>query len=759
MSPDSSALSQGDAAPLRTGHYIPPSRVCLRIAFIGLLLTMLPACGGGGSSDREPLPITEDPFGLDVREPLADLLLPGTKGTGEGVTVEPAFHNLSFEQPLFLAQVPAENRLVVVEKTGRIKAFDRDADTASADTVLDLSDRVVTINEQGLLGLAFDPDFENSGFIYVHYSVATTAPFNQQSVIARFYWDGGSTPVDIDSEKVILEVPQPAVNHNAGMLAFGPDGMLYIGLGDGGGSGDPGDHGQNLGTLLGTLLRIDVHPADDTVAYGIPADNPFRDTTGARPEIWAYGLRNPWRFSFDRQTGELWLADVGQNAVEEINIIESGGNYGWRIWEGSRRFGESAHASSDDDFKFPVHEYENVSGASITGGYVYRGSALPGLGGWYVHGDFVTGQVWALHYDGNDVTANAEIGHVAQLSSFGEDAAGELYLISMQGTLHRLAELDPGAVAPTPELLSETRLFTDMTALEPAPGLLEYAVTVPQWADGAEIRRWIALPDDAVIDFHASGDWNFPVGTVLLQHLEIALTEGDAASRLRLETRLLIRDIGAWQHFTYRWNDDGTDAQLLAGRENLPLTLQTADGTEDFTYIFPSPTDCRQCHVSESGNVLGVRTRQLNRDFMFPMATDNQLRTWNHIGMFSEDIGATAALDVLPRLDDAAEPLAARARAWLDVNCAHCHRPGGTTQLDLDLRFATPAAEMNAIGAPRQSASFGIDADVIIAPGDREASMLWQRIRHVGSGRMPPISSNRVDAEGLSLVGEWIDTL
>jgi uncharacterized repeat protein (TIGR03806 family) len=749
--------------PIRCATWVcrlPPARggVCWRVTLLTVLAVSTLACGGGGSGRGEAPTGSQDGFGLASRESRADLRLPGAPSSRTGVMVSEAFDGLSFEQPLFLAQVPAEDRLVVVEKIGRVLVFDRAAGTSQADVVLDLSERVITDSEQGLLGLAFDPGFADNRFIYVYYSVASDGPTDQQSVVARFRWDVPDAQVDPASEKVILEIPQPAENHNGGHIAFGPDGMLYIALGDGGGSGDPDDHGQNTGTLLGALLRIDVHPADDADGYEIPPDNPLVGVAGARPELWAYGLRNPWRFSFDRQSGTLWLADVGQSGLEEINLIEPGGNYGWRVWEGTRRFADSAH-ETDDAFRFPLFEYENVSGASITGGYVYRGTALPTLAGWYVYGDFVTGQVWALDHDGTGATANEQIGHVEQLSSFGEDAGGELYPISLLGGLHTLTAVDPGAAPPTPALLSETGLFLDTAALEPAAGVMEYAVVVPQWLDGALLRRWIALPDDAAIGFDAAGDWSFPTGTVLVQHVELPLgTEGPAV-RQRLETRLMIRRSGDWQHFSYRWNDAGTDAGLLTGRATLPLSVQTPEGPEHFTYTFPAPTDCRQCHTAAAGTVLGVRTHQLNREFTFPLAADNQLRTWSHIGMFTRSIGATAPLDALPRLDDDTEPPARRARAWLHVNCASCHRPNGPTQLDLDLRFDTPAEQLNAIGAPRRSDGFGIDAELIIAPGDRAASMLWQRIRQVGSGRMPPLSSNRIDADGLALVGDWIDGL
>jgi uncharacterized repeat protein (TIGR03806 family) len=739
--------------------------MALRNLCTGVVMLTLAACGGGsgnGDPGADPFPPDGSPpnVGLEQREPLATLTLPGEPGTGTGVAIERAFANLTFAQPLFLAQVPGEARLVVVEQGGRIRAFEHDDSAASTTTVLDISERTTTVSEQGLLGLAFDPEFVSNRRMYVHYTLPPESG-QRRSIIARFDWAGGDDAVDLATEKVILEIAQPHANHNAGMLAFGPDGMLYVGLGDGGSGGDPDDHGQNRATLLGSLLRLDVHPDDDTEAYRIPPDNPFVGVDGARDEIWAYGLRNPWRFSFDRDSGDLWLADVGQSAVEEINIIQRGGNYGWRIWEGRERFGSSAHASPDDDFEFPIHQYAHENGASITGGYVYRGSALPSIAGWYLYGDFVTGQVWALQFDGTDVVAVEEIGQVPNPSSFGEDAAGELYVVSYShGTVHRLIELDPGSATPTPERLSQTGLFTDTTTLTPASGVLPYDVTLPQWANGARMRRWIAVPDGAVIGSRIEGPWQIPVGSVLVQHFEIATQEGAEPDR-RLETRLLVHRASGWQGFTYRWDDHGRDATLLTGPETMPITISTPDGAETFSWRFPGRVDCQRCHTTAAGTALGIQLRQIFRDFDFPLATANQVDTWLHIGLISGFV-STAPPPVLagyPRLDDADAPVSERARAWLSVNCAHCHRPDGPTALELDLRFETPPEAMNAWAVPIQSATFGIAADQIVAPGDAAASMLWHRLVTPGNGRMPPFMNERVDEDGATLVGEWIDGL
>ena len=325
------------------------------------------------------------------------------------------------------------DRLYVVLQPGRIVFFPNDREVDSAELFLDIRDRVNDRGEEeGLLGLAFDPQYADNGHLYVYYSASSP----RRSVVSRFSAsaDGRADP---GSERVLLEVAQPFSNHNGGQIAFGPDGYLYIALGDGGSRGDPQGNGQDLGTLLGSILRIDVSAVDSTGAYAVPADNPFVGHSGARPEIWAYGLRNPWRFSFDRATGDLWTADVGQNRFEEVDIIRPGLNYGWNIMEG-----EECFARSDCDrtgLEMPVAEYGREDGCSVTGGYVYRGSSLPSLYGAYVYGDYCSGRIWALRHDGDEVTEHMQIVDSGlRIPSFAEDAAGELYVLSFDGTIYRL---------------------------------------------------------------------------------------------------------------------------------------------------------------------------------------------------------------------------------------------------------------------------------------------------------------------------------
>lgn len=350
-----------------------------------------------------------------------------------------------FEQPVFVTGAgDGSGRLFVAEKTGRIWIV-REGQK-SAEPYLDISELVSTNSERGLLGLAFAPDFARSGRFYIDYTDS-----NGDTVVSRVTADdpAGDGPVDFASEQRLLMQEQPFSNHNGGMVAFGPDGYLYIGLGDGGSGGDPQGNGQNLGTFLGKILRIDVSPADgasdeslSSAPYTVPEDNPFVGED-PRDEIWAYGMRNPWRFSFDRQTGDLWIGDVGQNAWEEIDFEPAGspggGNYGWNVYEGTHPFPEGS-AAVEGEFIPPIVEYDRAAGQSVTGGYVYRGVEFPGLGGTYFYGDFGSGRVWGLQRTADGVANRLLMESRLSVVSFGEDDDGELYLVDFGGGLYRLTE-------------------------------------------------------------------------------------------------------------------------------------------------------------------------------------------------------------------------------------------------------------------------------------------------------------------------------
>ena len=353
------------------------------------------------------------------------------------LSVERAFPNLDFRGLTNLTQPAAgDDRLFVTEQSGRVLAFPNDEEAREAEVFLDIRDRVSDRgSEEGLLGLAFDPAYDGNGYLYVYYSASGP----RRSVVSRFQVRADGREADPDSELVIMEIGQPFSNHNGGQLAFGPDGFLYVGLGDGGAAGDPQGHGRNRATLLGSILRVDVSGSTAETPYTLPADNPFAGESGSRGEIWAYGLRNPWRFSFDRETGRLWAGDVGQNRAEEVDVIEKGGDYGWNTLEGFQCF-SPATGCDPTGAVLPVWEYPLNSGnCSVIGGYVYRGERLPSLAGAYVFGDFCSGRIWALRYDGQTVTEHLLLADTdLRIASFGQGREGELYVLSQNDGIYRL---------------------------------------------------------------------------------------------------------------------------------------------------------------------------------------------------------------------------------------------------------------------------------------------------------------------------------
>lgn len=373
-----------------------------------------------------------------------DATAPSTSDTPDLASLDVEFDPVvgGFDQPLLvLGAADGSGRLFVAEKSGALRVV-RDG-VVDPEPFLDLSQYVSTESERGLLGVAFPEGFAEHGRFYVSYSATDGA-----SIISRFIAEGDRAVRE--SEAVLLRVPQPYANHNGGHIAFGPDGYLYVGLGDGGSAGDPLGSGQDPVTLLGSILRLDVGESPDSsiaprgADYAIPDDNPFFDGNGGAPEVWTYGLRNPWRFSFDRETGDLWIGDVGQNAVEEVDFQPAGSpggqNWGWNLFEGTAPYPEDRTVGENqNDFAWPIVEYRHPTGQSVTGGYVYRGPGYPQMRGVYLYGDFVSGRIWGLARDADGSAENRELAATdMQVVSFGEDDEGELYVVDFAGTVYRV---------------------------------------------------------------------------------------------------------------------------------------------------------------------------------------------------------------------------------------------------------------------------------------------------------------------------------
>lgn len=703
--------------------------------------------------------------GLDGRPINTTCLAGDPPSSSVSLAVQRVFPNLTFTQPIAMLQAPGDDsRWFVVQKTGSVRVFNNTAGVSTTTEFINIADRLNSSptsanDERGLLGMAFHPDYPTDPRVFLFYTGTQGTQLVDR--VSQFSLAGNGT-LNPGSELVLFNVNDPAGNHNGGNLAFGPDGFLYVGIGDGGSGNDPfGPIGnaQNLQILLGKMLRIDVSASNSTTTYTIPSTNPFAanprcNVTGLAadddrcPEIYAYGFRNPWRWSFDRGgTNELWLNDVGQSALEEVDRVVLGGNYGWRCREGTNNTGLACGPNPDPIA--PVAQYGRSQGFSTTGGYVYRGSAIPALHGRYVFGDF-GGALWSI---ARDTTPTVTLGNGLPtglaISAFGQDQAGELYIVHLgtggaNGTLHRIVQ-GAGGGRTIPTLLSDTGCVNPSDLTQPAAGLIPYAPNAPFFSDGAVKTRWLALPDGQRIAVGANNDFEFPNNSVLVKSF--------ALGGQPVETRLFVRHTdGNWAGYTYEWNAGGTEATRVVGGKTVQVAGQT--------WEFPSEAQCLQCHTSAAGRTLGLEIGQLNGNFGYPTGrTANQLTTLNAINVLTPAIAQTP--DQLPVIPDpfGAEAIGLRARAWLHTNCANCHQPGGGSQSTMDLRFTTALSATSACAVAPTLGDLGITDPRLIAPGSAARSVVVSRVNRTGANAMPPLARHQIDTQGVQLLTDWINGL
>jgi uncharacterized repeat protein (TIGR03806 family) len=678
---------------------------------------------------------------------------------------ERVFPNLRFDRSLDLQCAPDGKRWFVVEHMGRIFTFPTDNNAVKQATLfMDLRRK----DDRQLWSMTFHPKFAENGYLYVCYRDAKPEP--PRCRISRFHVDPKKLhekpTCDPNTEYIVCEW-WAGEDHWGGCLRFGPDGYLYFSAGDGHGYADGNESGQDLSDFQASIHRIDVDLPDKGKAYGVPKDNPFVDTPGARPEIWAYGLRNVWKMSFDRRTGDLWAGDVGQDLWEMIYRIEKGGNYGWSVMEGTHIF-RPERKRGPTPILPPVVEHEHSEFRSITGGFVYRGQRLKELHGHYVYGDYETGKVWAFEFDGKKATRQRELVDTPlKLVGFAEDHAGDLYLLDYQGTIHRLdREVPPDPAKPPaafPRKLSETGLFRSTRDHAPEGGLIPYSVNSPLWSDHAHKERFIALPGDKKIEYRPQGAWGFPEGTVLVKTFSLDMEQGNPASRKRLETRLLHLEQDHWRGYTYLWNDEQTDAVLLEGRGALERKYTIRDpkapgGKREQTWHFPSRAECTLCHTMPVGFVLGLSTAQMNKPHDYGGANDNQLRVLDRLGIFTKPLG-NAKPETLPRMPDPGDesaPLADRARAYLHANCAHCHIKWGGGNALFELPYHYKLEETKTLNVKPQHGNLDIAGACVLVPGDPAKSLLLQRMKTTGPQRMPRVATSVVDDAGVKLIEAWI---
>jgi putative heme-binding domain-containing protein len=668
-----------------------------------------------------------------------------------------AFPRLTFKKPVHLVPFPGRARYVLIEEEAKLWTIRNDPACEQPDLFCDLRrelrgvDRVPNAAGVGYCyAIAFDPDFERSRVCYVMYILLAKGGAHglaDGSRVSRFRVTRDDPPrLDPASEEVVLT--WVAGGHNGCDLQFGNDGFLYISTGDATEPSPPDQlrTGQDLADLLSCILRIDVRGAGPGRPYAIPPDNPFVGVPGAREEIWCYGLRNPWRMSFDRPTGRLWIGDVGWERWELIFVGERGANFGWSVMEGPDVCLPDARLGPTPIVP-PAHAIPHTVGASISGGFVYHGKRLAGLEGHYLYGDWDTRRIWANPVRGATLGERRELARTtARVIAFAEDADGEPLILDHEGGgIWRLEPADaaPGA-AEFPRTLGATGLFASVSQQTPAPGVIAYTINAPAWTDGAVARRWLAIPNlDSIRVIDKNQQWPkesiWPRDSVLAKTLWL--------DGRKVETQILHYDGDAWNAYAYVWRADQSDA-----------TLAPAEGVETDlgggrVWKTVSRAACMTCHNPWPGTALTFNAAQLGRP---GLGAADQIRALQDWKILPEDL--PRARPLVDPADEAA-PLEARARSYLAVNCAHCHRFGGGGAARIDLRHDIPIGEMRAAGVPPTLGGFDLTEPLLICGGDPSRSVLVYRASKLGPGRMPHLGSERVDVEGVRLLSRWIESL
>ncbi|MBT8256455.1 MAG: PQQ-dependent sugar dehydrogenase, partial [Bacteroidia bacterium] len=752
-----------------------------------------------------------DGSGLDDPEPIGPYLNNNFESSlPQGTPYEAVFPNVTFDSPLTFNEVPVGNKIIVGQRDGKIFWFDKDPTVTVKNSMLDLSDKVGLVWDGGFLGLTLHPQFGTTGknYFYVWYTTedANSNDFPNSGgpqscdsedywgnflILARYEADPNTLGVQASSEQILLKLRMYGTTHRGGGLLFGDDGFLYLTTGDQSAYKKSQDIVNNLD---GGVLRIDVdqdpaksHPPVRTMpddhgfsdeltgnGYWIPNDNPFLSPTGDNfEEYYSLGHRNPHRMTKDRVTGELYVGEIGGGRHEEINIIKKGKNYGWPLYEGlyydtfcvDSLYNNMSHEQ-------PLLAFPRSEANSIIGGFVYRGTEIPELVGKYICADYGIGEE-IFTVDINTGTYE-QYGNFSSTDviSFGEDKQGEVYILK-QGvsTLFKVKSKLAG-FGNTPQLLSETGAFSDLSNLAPTVGLIPYDLVESFWSDGAEKQRWMAIPNDGShntpaekIAYSDVEDWDFPPGSVLVKHFELPIDERNPTLTKRLETRFSIKaSDGNFYFLTYKWNDQQTDAVLLTGGLEESVDITQLDGSiTPQTWTYPSSIDCFSCHNATSKGTLGARARYLNKDFTYPKTgrTANQLVTLSHLGILNQSVtdSDTGSIITVKSITDATASLDEKARSYLDINCAYCHRPGTGNRGDFNMSFYLELVQTGLLTATPYT-TLGIPNEKIVDPGNVSTSILYHRLNSVDPAiKMPPLAKNKIDTDAVNLIYDWIDQM
>lgn len=752
--------------------------------------------------------------GLDNPEPLGKYLnnnFPATVSVSQGLPYVPIYPNLTFDSPLTFNELPNSERILVGQRDGKIYWFDKTPDVAQKNMLIDLSNKVGVVWDGGFLGLALHPEFGTGAGKNYFYTFYTTKDVNGNNfpnryttqnctseeywgnflILSRYTMNPNTMQVSPSSEQVLLKLRMYGTTHRGGGLVFGDDDFLYLTTGDQTAFRKSQDIRNNLD---GGVLRLDVdmdpfrsHPprrnmpddhgfSDEITGngYWIPNDNPFLSPSGQNfEEYYSMGHRNPHRMTKDRATGDLYIGEVGLGRHEEINVVKKGGNFGWPVYEGRYKGNLCGNTLYNNmPHEEPLVAFPRSVANAIMGGYVYRGSEIPELQGRYICADYGNGEeIFSV-----DINTGSyeQLGSFSSTNiiSFGEDKQGEMYILK-QGvsTLYKLVTRMTFDET-LPQALSQTGAFTNLANLTPTDGLIPYDLVESFWSDGAVKKRWVGIPNNGThntpeeqIDYSEDGNWDLPVGSVLIKHFEMPLNENNPSITKRLETRFSVKAAdGNFYFVTYKWNNAQTDAVLLTSGRDEALNIVREDGSTDVQiWRYPSRNECVTCHNSSTDGTIGLRTRYLNKDLTYPETgrTANQLVTLSHLGILNQTItdADTPSFLTYKSIDDPSASVDEKARSYMDLNCAYCHQAGSDVRADFDLRMRLDLEQTNLLNAGIFNPVGGPDAE-ILAVGEPNNSILYLRANSTTSGvAMPPIAKNRVDEEGVALIEEWITQL
>lgn len=721
-------------------------------------LLLFAACLFFTSIDREL--ISAEPHG---REPWVQSRVKGTPDPPLPYTLRRVMEDVTMDRPTEMVRVPGTSRWIVCQP-GRLHSFSHNAER-NPQVCLDM--RAAVPKSGQIYGVTFHPNFPEEPWCYVAY---TAAPKSMQGTrLSRFRVSDPSIPI-IDPTSEIVYAGWNSEGHSGGSLHFGHDGYLYVSVGDGQNPNPPDrlETGQDISDLEGSVLRIDVDRRSGDLPYSIPADNPFVGRENARGEIWAFGFRNPWKMAFDPKTDSLWTGDVGWEMMEMVYRVERGGNYGWSVMEGSQVVKKNAYRD-DVSITPPVVEHSHLEARSVTGGYFWQSDRLPELQDAYLYGDWMTGKIWAVKHDGEKVTWHEELADSnLQIICFALDDDGEVYVVGYDGSVHQLLPNEqPSASEGFPRKLSETGLFRSVVTQEPSPGVIPYEINAPHWSDFTTSEQWIAIPGLERLGVFDKSDWKtgqveghfiFPHDTVLAKTVSYLRNVDDPKSTTRLETQLLHRNGDDWNAYNYVWNSDQSEAVLqdnvASDRELEILDPRVAGGARKQTWHHASRDECSLCHIWSASTIHGFKLNQLDRASDFHHG--NQLNRFESMGLFQDAIQRG---EPIASPYDETKSLEQRARSYLHMNCAHCHRRGGGGTAAFELVGNKDLDELDLVDAKPTQGEFGLPNCRVVASGHPERSVLLYRMAKSGRGHMPQFGPSLLDDQGIALIHDWIVSL